>query len=485
MGHDPGVLDSCHIQRREPKRLTHNGKSQDVSLLLLKSKKWRHGLFQKIRLVDSRPASPYPVSTSRPASPDSIQSIEPLPSSKSMSTAAHLISALSTNQKGNSVACLGKFTHNLPAMLDQSPALLAIVSCLLDARTRMLSSGGLIRSIDGSLYAHALSCLNSAVQHPDSRSQKTTLYAAAVMQKMETAFVTFPHVNPCRPNWYIHAGGFASLLQALGPFDPDDDDLFYLLLEEADPMTSVAISKGSECFLEHKEWQYIFVHRSHESKYEHAFYQTMAQTARLPGILKDVQNFRCGTYPFENIFNRVQEVTDALRAIEIVVDEFLADRSHVNLCAPSSPTSPVPEVYVFNDAFEAPRLVALHSMLTIIMSGIQLLLIGAPTFRSSTRFEQLCLRMSKRIWMLHELAQELRPFGHYFYITTLMMTFEAAKDDVAEEWILDILRELQVRKHKEPTVWTREIMLARWLILTGRLDSEACGIEILRETTGA
>ena len=277
-----------------------------------------------------------------------------------MSTAAHLISALSANQKGNSIACLGKFTHNLPAMLDHSPALLAIVSCLLDARTRFLSSGGLIRGIDGSLYAHALNCMNSAVQNPGFRSQKTTLYAAAVMQKMETAFVTFPHDNPCRPNWYVHAGGFASLLQAMGPFDPDDDDLFYLLLEEADPMTSVAISQGSECFLERKEWQNIFERRSCESEYEHAFYQTMAQTVRVPGILKDFQNFRRGTYPFEDILNRVLEVTDALRTIESIVDEFLADRSHVSLCAPSSPTAPVPEVYVFHDAFEAPRLVAFH-----------------------------------------------------------------------------------------------------------------------------
>lgn len=87
--------------------------------------------------------------------------------------------------------------------------------------------------------------------------------------------------------------------------------------------------------------------------------------------------------------------------------------------------------------------------------------------------------------MLHELVQELKPFGHYFYITTLMMTFEAAKDEATEEWILDVLRELQVKNSEEPTVWTRETTLARWLVLTGRLDSEACGIELLRESIGA
>jgi hypothetical protein len=159
----------------------------ESAMVLLQEKSSRYGAFQKMRLLGG-------VSFTSPGQGGNLSDhryssdIErPIPATLSEGLAARLVSAMKIENLGYNVLCFGNFFQYVPAMLDRNHALYNAVSCCLDAHGKLLKGDHSREIVDLNLYGNALGSLKEALAGPGQSRCMSTLYAAAILQRIEVS----------------------------------------------------------------------------------------------------------------------------------------------------------------------------------------------------------------------------------------------------------------------------------------------------------
>lgn len=186
----------------------------------------------------------------------------------------------------------------------------------------------------------------------------------------------------------------------------------------------------------------------------------------MPDIIEDFHKFR-KTYD-ENYrttgLTQTLQIRESLEEIESSISSLLNDPSHACVMPCSDADSPVNNIYIFQDGIELSRSVAYHAMLLIICNNI----IGyfGKNADSAMVLDAQNTILSERIWMLHDQARHLRTLGSFYYMTPLIVSFGTTSNKETRSWILGMLNEIQGRG--TDTAWTREIVLSRCQLISGR-----------------
>lgn len=234
---------------------------------------------------------------------------------------------------------------------------------------------------------------------------------------------------------------------------------------------SNSITSGEQVFLTETDWLGLLARRRNVGVMDRMLFEILKPLAAMPELLKRVQNYRLGTCNFASAFGSVQAIARQLRTLEEPIRIKLADKSEVKLTKAEDPRSQVPDVYEFN-GIELPRICSYHAMLSIIVNNILMYLDDGRSVQWVHELTQRNLELSRRVWRMHQQAQNLGILWFYCYGTTLVVSYESAQSDEGKRWIVDLLNELHGRNPETDEMWDEDQVLSRCLLLSGRLSPE-------------
>lgn len=383
----------------------------------------------------------------------------------------------------------GRVLANAPKMLDTSPCLTAALACCLTITKRRTRSSYKGEEMDPVKYGIAISQLRKALGDPKQARNTSTLMAAAILQRIEVwqvLYVSFPCfltlmlqsmiATPPKlpwtaPNWSVHTMGVSSLLQYQGPFNPQNDACFFVLLENIGPITWQYIMRGEDSFLAKDEWLQILSERKHANATDRILYQTFSHTVKFPRLLRGLRLARAGKIKLDPVKQLAQGILNGLFSLEKPIQSLLRDKTHVTLCEPSPASGfcPVPKVYK-TVSTDLSRVCCFHA-LHIIAFTMALLKLDAhdPTMSiisiNPRRLDRIHARnygMACRIWMFHEQARQIGLLAFHHYTTALLSSYSCAKNEEEQQWIVNQMNELQGRNEgSTDELWTTEAIRAR------------------------
>lgn len=383
----------------------------------------------------------------------------------------------------------GRVLANAPKMLDTSPCLVAAVACCLSATERRARPSYNGEKMDPVKYGIAISHLRDALGVPEQARSTSTLMAAAILQRIEVWQVSYeslpcvltlllqsmiatpPKLPSTAPNWSVHTMGVSSLLQYQGPFNPENDASFFVLLENIGPITWQYIMRGEDSFLAQDRWLQILSERKHASATDRILYQTFSQTVKFPRLLRGLSLARAGKIGLDPVKQLAQRMLNGLFSLEKPIQSLLRDKTHVKLCDPSpaSRFCPVPKIYK-TVSTDLSRVCCFHA-LHIIAFTMALLKLDAHDPKMSIisvnqrRLERIHARnydLACRIWMFHEQARKVGLLAFHHYTTALLSSYSCAKNEEEQQWIVNQMNELQGRgSSSTDELWTRDAVRAR------------------------
>ena len=195
-------------------------------------------------------------------------------------------------------------------------------------------------------------------------------------------------------------------------------------------------------------------------------YKVMNQMTLIPRLLKDLATHKQGDGNAQNIYLRTTSIATQLKRSDEFITRLLVNRTYVRTKESSDANPLVSQVY-FCNGIEVPSLCVHHAMLSIIINRILIAL--GQCQASIPNLDEQNLTFSNRIWMMHEHVRNLKPLGFQFYISPLIVSFESADTKEKQDWIVELLNDLQVGSVGRDDLWTKERTMFRCLGLSGRM----------------
>ena len=265
----------------------------------------------------------------------------------------------------------------------------------------------------------------------------------------------------------LQTNGISSILRAIGPFNADDDLLFYIFSVHAFPILCQCISRSETCFLAEPKWVSLFSKRQAKSSIERTLFDVNMVFCQLPGLAFEMRRLSFRANQATHVARQASQVSDQMLKINRSIEALLNDRSKVEIRKCQCPWSPSPDVYRLSDLdllnlcmIHAVGSIIINNMLTIILTGADM----ADKIQELILQDAIC---SKRIWMLHEQARNL---SHY--PTALMLSGPSAATVYEADWIAATLNELQNRScENQSELWTTKKIWLQCLMASGLLDS--------------
>lgn len=253
------------------------------------------------------------------------------------------------------------------------------------------------------------------------------------------------------------------MLTTVGPFDANDDLLFYILLEHAFPIFCQCVYRNQACYLAEPQWLSIFSKRRARSFIERSLIDLLMILFPLPQLVMEMRKLKKGLDQTVEITEQAKQISGQLLKIDRTIEKLLNDRSQVECQRPSSS---VRDVYRSNNV-DFLNICIIHAVGSIIVNNIlMMILTGAPDCNSIQELKERNVSCSRRIWMLHEEAQNLCR-----YPTALMLSYQAADTAGTADWIVATMNAIQGRssENKSP-LWTSNQVWVRCLMASGMLD---------------
>lgn len=439
----------------------------------LKSKKDCPGPPARVRFVgeNGTQGSPQTALISRPEprqhSPiaaDGKSTISPsIPGTRETKVGSELVSLLTSQATTFGFSSFAQLLRNMPAMLNDSPALTAAIYCLSDARKRQSTYPRPERKLDPRLYGLALRDLRQAIQDSRQLNRIETLLATLVMWRVEATIATTAELPYLIVTWSVHLSGVGYLLERLGPRAARDDLVFRVVLESLSELASHFYARNESFFLASPQWQSVLADRN-SPDIDKLLLKVLSQMSVFPDVMKDLRKYRAGQVNFQDIRLRVKSMFEILEALEEPLQTILDDPSLVSKEPACSLLPPINEVYQ-TESDTVPRTCCLHALSSICTNNMLYSLDGD----TSGELQQRNYLLSKRIWMFHEQATKVGSFGMHYYPTALLLTYSSAKSRNMEEWIVDLLNLLQERNPATDFMWTREEVSHRCYATSGDL----------------
>ena len=121
------------------------------------------------------------------ASPTKILIQRPIPASWTSILAAELVYAMSSDTPKHNLSYLGRYMQDVPAMLQDSPALTACVAFAVDTQKRASGRPVQGHKMDCNLYQRALRSLRKALKCSEGMKKTTNLLATVIMHRLEVS----------------------------------------------------------------------------------------------------------------------------------------------------------------------------------------------------------------------------------------------------------------------------------------------------------
>ncbi|KAL9608660.1 MAG: hypothetical protein Q9167_006527 [Letrouitia subvulpina] len=264
----------------------------------------------------------------------------------------------------------------------------------------------------------------------------------------------------------LHTDGVSSTLTTVGPFDANDDLLFYILLENAFPIFCQCVYRSEACFLAEPQWLSILSKRRARSPIERSLIGLLMIVLPLPQLVVKMRKVGSGLEQTQKVTDRAKQMSDHLLKINRTIEKLLSDRSQVKILKCQCPSSPIPDVYQSSNV-DLLNLCIMHAVGSIVVNNILMMILsGAHHYDRNRELKKQNAACSERIWMLHEQARNL-----CHYPTALMLSYQGADTACTADWIVATMNVLQDRNSgKKSELWTSEQVWLRCLMASGKLD---------------
>ena len=248
------------------------------------------------------------------------------------------------------------------------------------------------------------------------------------------------------------------MLAAIGPFDANDELLFYVMVEHAFSLICLSISRGESCFLAEPDWVSIFLNRPARSSTEKLYLDFLVILLPLPALALQMRRNRSAEVL--HIAGQAHRVSEQLARLASSIARLLKDGSEAELHECRCSSSPAPKIHRSSN-LDLLNLCMMHAMGGIMVNSLFITTLVGPQDTSMVQeLKSQSLYYSRQIWMLHEHGQHL-----VNYPTALMLSYASADTACTADWIIDTINSLQKRNAETKSeLWTGE-QVQQWCLM--------------------
>ncbi|KAJ9606032.1 hypothetical protein H2200_009881 [Cladophialophora chaetospira] len=249
------------------------------------------------------------------------------PSLTSIDQLRHVFAAAYSHSPfGHRLTAFNSRIIEVPRYLGQSSTLDQAARCLVYSHQSLLS-GNEQCGIESSIYHQALRSLQESLNDPSQVYQSTTLCAVSLLSCAEilgSRSLNYNYIN--------HANGLVTLIETSGQTIAQDDLGRYIIYSAVGPIVINALMKGIRCFLNKRQWRWLFSSWPKSPPVQATHGAVMPQFSALADLLPDIRS-ACG------VIGSVTEAQALVPRIVAVKDGIHRAQEDINLMLGWEPSS--------------------------------------------------------------------------------------------------------------------------------------------------